>query len=428
MIATAITILTVLLLLGIPVAAALILLGFSLSALFSPFPLHRALGDILWSASDSPLLLAIPLFVLMGEILVRTRMAEQAYTTLQQWLSALPGGLLHANIASATLFSSVSGSSIATAGTVGAVAMPQGRRLGYDPRLFAGSIAAGGTLGIMIPPSINLIVYGFITQTSVPQLFAAGLLPGLLLALCFMGVSALIGWRRPNRVGGVTDHHARRRPGAAARSLLPIIGLVALITGSLYAGITTPTESAALGVLGALGIAAVGGQLTRRGLINALEGTMRTTGMIMLILIAARFLTFVLGATGLGDAVAATVDGLDTGPVTTLLLIAAAYTVLGFFIETLALMVIVLPVVAPVVFSLGFDPIWFGVFFILLTELALITPPVGLNLYIVQATRAEGRLSEVMLGVIPYGLIMLAAAGILIAFPGLALFLPGLLQ
>lgn len=427
MITTALAILTMLLLVGIPVAAALILLGFSLGALFSPFPLNRALGDILWSAADSPLLLAIPLFILMGEILVRTRMAEHAYATLQQWLGGLPGGLLHANIASATLFSSVSGSSIATAGTVGTVAMPQARRLGYDPRLFAGSIAAGGTLGIMIPPSINLIIYGFITQTSVPQLFAAGLMPGLLLALCFMGTSALIGWRRPKWVGGTMDDPARVGLGQSARSLLPIVGLVVLITGSLYAGITTPTESAALGVIGALGIAGLGGHLTVRRLMEALEGTMRTTGMIMLILFAARFLTFILGATGLGEAVEQVVGGLNTGPVIALLLIAAAYTLLGFFIETLALMVIVLPVIAPVVFNLGFDPVWFGVFFILLTELALITPPVGLNLYIVQATRTEGRLSEVMLGVIPYALIMLVAAGLLIAFPGLALFLPGLL-
>ncbi len=241
-----------LLALSIPVGVVLFLLGFGVDLFFSPFPLIRGLGQVVWSASDSSLLIAIPFFVLLGEILVRAGIAERTYKALDAWLSWLPGGLIHANIGTATMFSATSGSSVATAATVATVAMPQAERLGYDQRLFSGAIAAGGTLGIMIPPSINLIVYGFLTETSIPRLFLAGLLPGLLMALGFMLITAAICKLRPAlggpSLGGTGRAFAWSQRLAGLAELIPILLLFGVVIGSIYRGWATPTEAAALGV------------------------------------------------------------------------------------------------------------------------------------------------------------------------------------
>ncbi len=427
MITVALVVLLILLLLSIPVAATLIVLALFLDEVYSAFPLHRALGEVLWSASDSFLLIAIPLFILLGEILVRAGVARKTYETLETWLSWLPGGLQHANIGTATLFSAVSGSSVATAATVGPVAMPQARRLGYDERLFAGSIAAGGTLGIMIPPSINLIVYGFLTQTSIPPLFAAGLLPGLLLALIFIIGTAVICRVRP-QLGGPQRSHTWRERVSGLRHLIPVLGLFAMVVGSIYAGWATPTEAAALGVLGAFAIAAAMRKLTVAVIIDAIDGTMRTTAMIMLIIISSYFLNFVLASAGVTDDLNDFLTAAGLGPYGTLMLVILLYIVLGFFVETLSLMVITIPIVAPIVIAQGFDPVWFGILLILLIEMALITPPVGLNLYVVQGVRKSGSLNDVMLGAIPYVIFMLLPAALLVLAPQIVLFLPSVLH
>lgn len=427
MILFALVILLILLVLSVPVAATLIVLGLFLDEFFSPFPLINAIGDVLWSASDSFLLIAIPLFILLGEILVRTGVAKSTYRALESWLSWLPGGLLHANVATATLFSATSGSSVATAATIGTVAIPQGNAMKYDPKLFTGSIAAGGTLGIMIPPSINLIVYGFLTETSIPKLFAAGLVPGLLLALLFVVGTALICIWRPS-MGGPSTHHSWRERITGLSSLIPVLALFGLVVGSIYAGLATPTEAASLGVIGALLIALFLRKLSLRVVMDALEGTMRTTGMIVLIITASYFLNFVLASAGITRELSAFLDSAGLGPYTTLLMIIAMYLILGFFIETLSLMVITIPIVAPVVVALGFDPVWFGILLILLIEMALITPPVGLNLYVVQSVRQSGSFNDVMKGAMPYVGFMLIMAALLIVFPSLALYLPGVLN
>ena len=362
---------------SLPVAVALFVLAWGVD-LAAPFPLIRGLGQVVWSASDSSLLIAIPFFVLLGELLVRSGVAARTYAALDAWLSWAPGGLVHANIGTATLFSATSGSSVATAATVATIAMPQAERLGYDPRLFAGSIAAGGTLGIMIPPSINLIVYGFLTETSVPRLFLAGLVPGLLLALGFLLVTAALCAWRP-----------------------------------------------ALGVAMAMAIAARRRALTWAALRDALLGTVRVTGMILFVILGATVLNYAMASAGLGAALGAFLDGLGLSPLGTLLVIVGLYLVLGLFIETLSLMVATIPIVVPVVAGLGYDLVWFGILLILLVEMALITPPVGLNLYVVQSARARGSFSDVAVGAIPYVLVMLVMAGLLIALPGLALWLPG---
>ncbi|MEX0606296.1 MAG: TRAP transporter large permease [Marinobacter sp.] len=427
MILTALIILLILLVLSIPVAATLVALALLLAELFSPFPLINAMGDVLWTASDSFLLIAIPLFILLGEILVRTGIAKGTYRSLESWLSWLPGGLLHANIGTATLFSATSGSSVATAATIGTVAIPQGKEMNYDPKLFTGSIAAGGTLGIMIPPSINLIVYGFLTETSIPQLFAAGLIPGLLLAAMFMLGTALICMWRPS-LGGPSVKHTWGDRISGLRHLVPVLVLFGVVVGSIYTGLATPTEAASLGVLGALLIAFSMGKLSVDVIVQALDGTMKTTGMIMLIIMASYFLNFVLASTGVTRELTGFLESAGMGPYSTLMLAILIYIVLGFFIETLSLMVITIPIVAPVIIGMGFDPVWFGILLILLIEMALITPPVGLNLYVVQGVRQGGPFSDVMMGALPYVGIMLVMAIVLVIFPSVAMYLPNLLN
>ena len=427
MILTALLILLALLLLSVPVAATLVALALLLAELFSPFPLINAMGDVLWSASDSFLLIAIPLFILLGEILVRTGIAKGTYRSLESWLSWLPGGLLHANIGTATLFSATSGSSVATAATIGTVAIPQGKEMNYDPKLFTGSIAAGGTLGIMIPPSINLIVYGFLTETSIPQLFAAGLIPGLLLAAMFMIGTALICIWRPS-LGGPSVSHSWGDRISGLRHLVPVLLLFGVVVGSIYTGLATPTEAASLGVLGALLIALFMGKLSMDVIVQALDGTMKTTGVIMLIIMASYFLNFVLASAGVTRELTGFLESAGMGPYSTLMLAILIYIILGFFIETLSLMVITIPIVAPIIIGMGFDPVWFGILLILLIEMALITPPVGLNLYVVQGVRKGGPFSDVMLGALPYVGIMLLMAIVLVIFPSVAMYLPNLLN
>lgn len=415
-----------LLTLSIPVGIVLFLLGFGIDAFFSPFPLTKGLGNLVWSTSNNATLIAIPFFVLLGEILVRSGIATRTYEALDRWVSWMPGGLVHANVATSTMFSAISGSSVATAATVATVAMPQAERLGYDPKLFSGAIAAGGTLGIMIPPSINLIVYGFLTQSSIPQLFLAGLLPGLLLAAGFMAVTALICVVRPD-LGGTRRVFPIGEMLRALIQLVPIILLFGAIIGTIYRGWATPTEAAAVGVAGALVIAAFFGGVSIKMVSESVVGTIKITSMIMLIVIGASFLNFTLASAGLGAELKNMLDGLGLSPLMTILVVVVIYIVLGFFIETLSLMVVTIPIIVPLVLAQGYDVIWFGILMIVLIEMALISPPVGLNLYVVQGARKGGKLSEVMLGVIPYVIAMLVMVAALIAFPQIALFLPSAL-
>jgi C4-dicarboxylate transporter DctM subunit len=425
MIGVVIVVLFTLLGLSLSVAAALFILGLFLNWWYVPSNLLVALDLVLWRESTSFILVAIPLFILLGEILLRSGIAERVYDALDSWLSWLPGGLMHANIATSMMFSATSGSSVATAATVGTIALPQAKKLGYDERLFTGSIAAGGTLGILIPPSINLIIYGFLTQSSIPGLFLAGILPGIGLALIFSIIILILCLVKPQLAGRrVVRPHESKLKGLV--HLIPILLLFLVVVGSIYAGWATPTESAALGVLFALLLALAYQRLSLRMLRESLEGTMRSTAMIMLILLAANFLNFVFARMGMTRQLTAFLDGLNITSLQTLLVIILFYIVLGFFVETLSLMVITIPIVTPVVFSLGYDPVWFGIMLILLIEMALITPPVGLNLYVVQGVRGHGSMSDVMVGAVPFVLAMLMMIGLLIVFPQIALFLPNL--
>ncbi|WP_025563354.1 TRAP transporter large permease [Psychromonas sp. SP041] len=412
-----------LLALSIPVGIVLFLLAFGVDTFFSPFPLMRGLGQIVWSSSNNSTLIAIPFFVLIGEILLRSGVAQRTYAALNTWVSWLPGGLIHANIATATMFSATSGSSVATAATVATVATPQGEKLGYDPRLFTGSIAAGGTLGILIPPSINLIVYGFLTESSVPKLFLAGIVPGMMMALLFMAITIVLCSLYP-KLGGPKQHSSWSEKIVALKSLSPILFLFLSVVGSIYMGWATPTEAAAIGVVISLVISFAYSVISTEMLIKSLVGTVKITSMIMLVVIGAYVLNFALTASGFGRALQELLQGLGLSPIGTLLVIILTYIILGFFIETLSLMVATIPIVVPIIIQIGYDPIWFGILMIILVEMALITPPVGLNLYVVNSARKKGKMMDVIIGSIPYVLIMLFMVFLLIMFPSLALYLP----
>ncbi len=411
--------------LAVPVAASLGWLGLSLQYLESPMPLHRALGDMVWQTGTDFLLVAIPMFILLGEILLRAGIAERMYEGIVKWVGWLPGGLMHSNIGSCALFAATSGSSVATAATVGTVAIPQIERRGYNEPLFLGTIAAGGTLGILIPPSINLILYGLLTDTSVPELYLAGFIPGLALALLFMGTVVVICLVRP-AYGGEKIRATWPERIAALPALVPPIGIFVVVVGSIYAGLATPTEAAALGVVAALLLAALNRTLTLDMLRLAIEGTMRTTSMIMLIILAAVFLNFVLSVIGLTQALADFVTGLGLTPFHTMLMIVGVLIIIGCFMETLSMLLTTAPLITPIVIALGYDPVWFGILLMVLLETALITPPIGINLYVVQGIRERGQMSDVMIGALPFVLTMFAMIALLLAFPALALWLPSL--
>ncbi len=423
MIATTLILLLVLIGISIPVGAALGVLGLLLDPLFSMLPLSRALGELSWSTSNEFLLVAIPLFVMLGEVLLRAGFAERMYAAMSQWLSWLPGGLMHANIGASTLFAATSGSSVATAATVGTVAIPQIKRYGYNEPLFLGSIAAGGTLGILIPPSINLVIYGVLTNSSVPQLYLAGFIPGFTLAILFMVIVIVACVIKPEWGGQrITATWGERVAGL--KHLLPPMVIFLMVVGSIYAGLATPTEAAALGVFGALILAAVFKRLNLMMLREVLEGTMRSTAMIMLIVVAASFLNFVMSATGVTTALTESISGLGLSPGWMLLVVVIFYVVLGCFMETLSMMIVTIPIVAPIMVGLGYDPIWLGIVIVVLVETALITPPVGMNLFVVQSLRKGGSMNAVIIGSLPFVFALFAMVALLAFFPDLAMWLP----
>jgi C4-dicarboxylate transporter, DctM subunit len=425
MLTNAILILIVLLALALPVAAVLGLLGISLDLLYSDFGFYRVMGELNWTHAREYVLIAIPLFILLGEILLRAGIADRMYNAMTQWLAWIPGGLMHANIGSCALFAANSGSSVATAATVGTVAIPQLHLRRYNERLFLGSIAAGGTLGILIPPSINMILYGFLTDTSIPQLYLAGIVPGVMLAGFFMMV-VLVACLFRRKWGGLPEHTSWDSRIRCLPDLVPPLLIFALVVGSIYAGLATATEAAALGVLGALVLAASVGRLSWAMLREAIEGTMTTTAMIMLIILTAYFLNFVLAAIGAVDLVNDTILALGWTPLQTMLFIIFIYVVMGMFMDTLAMMVLTVPIITPVVVSLGYDPVWFGILIMLLCETGQITPPVGLVMYVVQGVRGRGPLADVAIGILPFVLALFAMIGLMLAAPSLALHLPGL--
>lgn len=423
MITFTLVLLLVLLALSVSVTAALGVLSFSLAIFFTPIPLDRMLGDVAWQSMASETLVAIPFFVLLGEVLVRSGVAERMYAALVEWLSWLPGGTMHANIGACALFAATSGSSVATAATIGTVSIPEIKRQGYGERLFLGSLAAGGTLGILIPPSIIFIIYGVLTETSIPRLYLAGMIPGVTLALLFMiTIAALCLWR-PS-MGGRPPATDWSRRISLLPDLVPPILIFAAVVLTIYIGIATPTEAAAFGVVAALALAARVKSLSLSMLREVTEGTMRTTAMVVAIILTSTILNFVLTFLGISKAITAFVIGLEISPTGLMFTLIVFYLILGCFLEGMSIMLITVPIIVPLVVAAGYDTIWFGVIMTLLLEAALITPPIGVNLFVVQSVRGRGPLVDVMIGAAPFVVTIFVMILLLMAFPGLALWLP----
>jgi tripartite ATP-independent transporter DctM subunit len=409
---------------AVPVAAVLGILSLGLDALFMEGRLRLGIGDFVWEQSKEFILVAVPMFILLGEIMLRAGIAERMYNAVVQWLSWLPGGLMHANIGSCAIFAASSGSSVATAATVGTVAVPQISERHYNEPLFLGTLAAGGTLGILIPPSINLILYGLLTDTSVPELYLAGIFPGIILASLFMlTIVAACMYRRS--WGGTPVKTTWRARFRTLPDLLPPILLFCAVVGSIYGGIATPTEAASIGVVFALAIAASRRALNFKMLLEAFEGTMRTSAMIMLIILAAVFLNFVLGFIGVTQALTNGIRDMGLTPMETMLIMVLFYLVLGMFMETLSMMLTTVPLTYPIAVSLGFDGVWFGILVTVLMETALITPPIGVNLYVVHGIRqGKGNFNDISIGAIPFVFTMIVLIGLLLYYPQIALWLP----
>ena len=419
-----VAILAALVVLAIPVAAILGNLAIGLDWWMNDGRLSRTFGGFLWEKSTQYLLLSIPLFVLLGEINLRSGLASEMYGAVAKWLSWLPGGLMHANIGSSAVFAATSGSSVATAATIGTVAYPEIGRRGYGEPLFLGSVAAGGTLGILIPPSVTLIVYGVLTQTSVPRLYLAGVVPGLLLTALFSIVIAGICLLRP-AIGG---ERVRSSWGERLRSLVDLAPPAILFTGvvgSIYAGLATPTEAASIGVVISLAFAAWRRKLGAAMLRESMEGTVRTTSMIMLIIFAAMILNIVIGFLGVIQATTGALGALGLSPLQLIGLVVVFYLIIGMFMETFSMMLTTIGLVFPLVTSMGFDPVWFGILVVLLMETALITPPIGVNLFVVQGIRRDGApFRDVCVGAAPFVGAMLLMVALLIWQPWIALWLP----
>ena len=421
--------LLILVLAAVPVAAVLGILSFVLDEISMGGSLTPALAEIYWDKSKEFILVAVPMFILLGEIMLRAGIAQRMYGAVIQWISWLPGGLMHANIGSCTIFAASSGSSVATAATVGTVAYPEIEARGYNERLFLGSLAAGGTIGILVPPSINLIIYGLLTDTSVPELYLAGIIPGIVLSSLFMLAIFVACIYRP-AWGGTKVETTWAQRIKCLPDLLPPILLFIAVVGSIYGGIATPTEAASIGVCMAVLIAAYFKTLNLEMMKAAFEGTMRTTAMIMLIVFAAIFLNFVLGFMGITQAMLNFIRDMGLTPVQTVLLIIVFYLFLGMFMETLSMMLTTVPIVFPIIMALGvpeFSDVWFGILITLLMEAALITPPIGVNLYVIQGIRLRGgEFNDVAIGAIPFLIAMLGMILLLVAFPNIATWLPTL--
>ena len=409
---------------GLHVGVAMIATGVLGALVYFGPPVLLSFGTNLWSVMNDFLLTTIPLFVLLGELLLRAGITRNMYESLSDWLSRLPGGLLHTNIGACAMFSAVSGSSVATAATIGTVALDEFKRRTYHEPLVLGTIAAGATLGILIPPSVNLIIYGALTKTSIGQLFAAGILPGILLTVLFMMIIAAAALCKPSIAEHVTQIPPRAERLRRLRYLLPPFGIFVVVMGAIYGGWATPTEAAALGVVLAFFLAAANHALSFSMLHAAFVATMKTSAMLLFIITAAFFLNFIVGLLGVPQAMSRAVTSLGLNPTQMILILVLFYLVMGCFLETLSMMVGTIPVVMPVILHLGIDPVWFGIFLVIMMELALITPPVGMNLYVVQSVRGRGELADVYRGILPFVAAMLMMIGLIILWPQIVMVLP----
>jgi tripartite ATP-independent transporter DctM subunit len=412
-------------LLGTGVWIGLALLGVAWVGmeLFTDRPAGDAMITTIWTASSSWALTALPLFIWMGEILFRTQLSEAMFKGLAPWMSRLPGRLLHTNIVGCTVFAAVSGSSAATVATVGRMSIPELRRRGYPEPQIIGSLAGAGTLGLMIPPSLIMIVYGVTINESIAKLFIAGVVPGLVLAALFMSYIVVWALVRSERVPAAEPATTFAQKLKHSRLLIPVVCLIVIVLGSIYLGLATATEAAALGVVGALVLAWVQGSLTWQSFVGSLMGAVRTSCMIALILAGSAFLSLSMGFTGLPRALATWIATLELSSVELILALTIFYIILGCFLDGISIVVLTMAVVEPMIRAAGIDLIWFGIFVVVVVEMAQITPPVGFNLFVLQGMTGH-EITYVARTAVPFFLLMCLMVVLLVLFPELATWLP----
>ena len=409
---------------GVWIGLALMAIGILGMLGFTP----RAPGDgmavAIWSHGSSWTLTALPLFLWMGEILFRTKLSEDMFKGLSPWLERLPGRLLHTNIIGCTLFAAVSGSSAATCATIGKIALPELERRGYPESMALGTLAGAGTLGLLIPPSIIMIVYGVAADVSISKLFIGGVLPGILLATLFMGWVVVWSLLNPGQIPAADMKSSFVEKLVASKNLIPVILLIGGVLGSIYSGIATATEAAAIGVIGSLIIAASQRTLNRKSFFGALMGATRLYCMIALILAGSAFLTLAMGYIGLPRHLAEWIGALGLSPAMLLVALAIFYILLGCFLDGISIVVLTMAVLMPTIQSAGIDPLWFGIFVVVVVEMAQVTPPVGFNLFVLQGLTGRD-MTVIARYALPYFLLMVVAVVLLYTFPGLVTWLPG---
>lgn len=409
-------------------------IGFSLMATglitiewFRDMPLQRLLANDMWGRLSTDALVTLPLFILMGDILYHTKLSESLFRGLAPWVNRIPGGLLHVNVLGCTIFAAVSGSSAATTATVGRMTLAELFKRGYDRDLSMGSLAGAGTIGLMIPPSIPMIVYGVLAEVSILHLFIAGVVPGLLIALFYIGWIILRALTGSNVQPVSSETVSWRKRILALKDLLPVVFLILTVIGSMYLGLASVTEAAAIGVAGALMVAAAQKTLTLQNLKKALLSNVRTCSMIGLILTGALFLSKAMAMMGIPAATANWVASLNLSPYMLILGLMIVYLLLGTAIDGLSAMVMTLPVALPMVTAAGFDPVWFGIFIIITIELSNITPPVGFNLFVVQQMTGDSQ-TRVALAALPFCILLVLVIIAVTLWPGLVLWLPDAVQ
>jgi len=408
---------------GLWIAMAMSVVAWAGLQFFTSSPPAVSLFQGFWGSSASWTLAALPMFVWMGEILFRTRLSEEMFKGLAPWLGWLPGRLMHVNIFGCAIFAAVCGSSAATCATIGKVALPELARRGYDERTTLGSLCGAGTLGLLIPPSIIMIVYAVAAEVSILKMFLAGVFPGVLLVVLFSGYIIVWALLNPGKTPADTERMPLREKFRRARNLIPCLVLIAFVMGVMFAGLATATEAAAFGVLGALAIAWWSGSLTRQTFATSLMGATRLSCMILFILAGASFLSACMAFTGIPRALAEWVAQSQFSPFMLILVLALIYLLLGMAIDGISMIVLTTSIVLPMIEAAGFDLIWFGIFIVILVEIAQITPPVGFNLFVLQ-TMAKRDANYVARAAIPFFCMMLVAIAIIAAFPGIATWLP----
>ena len=405
------------------------LLGTGLLSLewFRDVPIQRILAQDVWSRLNADELVTLPLFVLMGDILFFSKLSESLFRGIAPWVQRLPGGLLHVNVIGCTIFAAVSGSSAATTATVGRMTLRELLKRGYDKDMAMGSLAGAGTIGLMIPPSIPMIVYGVLADVSILDLFIAGVVPGLIIAVMFIGWIMLQAWWRPSVQPADPEVYTWAQKVESLKDLLPVSLLILSVIGSMYSGLASVTEAAAVGVAGALAISVAQGLMSWRNLGRALLSTVRTCSMIGLILLGALFLAKVMTMLGIPGETGQWVKSLELSPYMLIFTLLLVYLILGTALDGLSAMVMTLPVVFPLVLASGFDPVWFGIFLIITIELSNVSPPVGFNLFIIQQMTGESQ-TRVAKSSLPYCSLMLVLIVVMTVWPGLITWLPQLLK